>query len=75
MRPRDDLELKQLADLEAGNAAVYLSDGETWSGLSGAKVVIYSADERWEESADMTPKGYSVIGLDVLVRHFLQTKP
>lgn len=73
MRPRDDLELKQLADLEAGNAAVYLEDGSTWSGLDGAKVVIYSDDEPWEWGDG--PKGYSVIGLDVLVRHFLQTKP
>ena len=73
MRPRDDLELQQLADLEAGNAVVYLSDGETWSGLAGAQVVIYRESDNWEDG--YPPEGYSVIGLDVLVRHYLQTKP
>jgi hypothetical protein len=75
LRPREELELRQLEDLDAGNAAVFLSDGETWSGLNGAMVIIYSGDERWAESDDMTPKGYSVIDLRLLVRHFLQTKP
>lgn len=75
MRPRDALEQRELADLGDGRAAVYLNDGETWSSIFGAKVVIYDESERWEQSADMAPKGYSEIGLDVLVRHYLQTKP
>lgn len=73
MRPRDAGELEELADLEAGRAVIYLSDGETWSEVDGATVVIYRESEDWEWGDG--PKGYSEIGLDVLVRHFLQTKP
>lgn len=72
MRQREALELKELADLDAGRAVVFLNDGETWTHLLGSKVVIYDEQETWE---DGFPRGYSEIGLDVLVRHFLQTKP
>lgn len=73
MRPRDAVERQELEDLGAGRAVIYLSDGETWSGLAGAKVVIYRESDHWEDG--YPPQGYSEIGLDVLVRHFLQTKP
>lgn len=72
MRPRDAVESKELADVDAGRAVVFLNDSETWTHLIGSKVVIYDEEETWE---DGYPRGYSEIGLDVLVRHFLQTKP
>jgi hypothetical protein len=36
-------------------------------------VRISDADERWEQTPEFMPLGYRVIGLDLLVRHFLKT--
>lgn len=73
IRERDGFEIRQLVDTLAGNAAVILSDGETWSPVDGAVVVIH--DGAIDDSGGSPPEGYSVIGIDVLIRHFLQTRP
>ena len=70
MRPD---EIRALKDLDAGRAVVVLSDGNTFDPLRGCQVRFYDAAEDWEDGDP--PTGYHVVGLDVLVRHFLQTQP
>lgn len=67
----DPMDERALADLSAGRAVVYLSDGETYDNIAGCKVHIYDeeSDVTWKEG----DQGYQIIGLDVLVRHFLKT--
>jgi hypothetical protein len=64
---------RALSDLDSGRAVVVLNDGETWSNLRGCVVRISDADERWEQTPEFMPLGYRVLGLDLLVRHFLKT--
>jgi hypothetical protein len=64
---------RALADLDAGRAVVVLNDCETWSNLRGCVVRISDEGERWEQTPEFMPMGYRVIGLDLLVRHYLKT--
>ena len=70
----DELDARSLSDLDEGRAVVVLGvDGTTWDTIEGCQVRIYSNDEDWDVNDG--PMGYRVIGLDVLVRHFIKTNP
>ena len=67
----DPMDEQALSDLTAGQAAVYLSDEQTFYNIAGCKVHIYTEEQdKFWEAGD---QGYMVLGLDVLVRHYLKT--
>jgi hypothetical protein len=58
------------ADLEAGRAVVYLSDGETWCEVADCEVRFHSEEEEWEWGDG--PKGWVRVPLETLIRHYLE---